>query len=131
MESTPTIFLYSIESREYRTVVSCTKQLETALFRSDRAIVHFLNQEGFISQEVHDEVLNPKSMWTDHQKAGELVTGIRNKVELSAQDYHTLLNHLHQSGKHYKGIVGILEKEYDRQEQTGKLLVDNIGPATV
>ncbi len=115
--------LFNIESREYRTVVSCTTQLETALFRSDRAIVHFLHQKGFITQEVHDEVLNPRLL-NEHQKAGELVTGIRNKVKLSAQDYHTLLNHLHQSGKHYEGIVGILEREYDRQKQTGKLLVE-------
>ncbi len=112
-----------VKSYEYRTVVSCTKQLETALLRSDRAIVHFLHQEGFITQEVHDEVLKPRSMWTGHQKAGELVTGIWNRVKLSAQDYHTLLNHLRQSGKHYKGIVGILEREYDsqRQNMTGKL----------
>ncbi len=112
-----------VKSFEYRTVVSCTKQLETALLRSDRDIVHFLHQEGFITQEVHDEVLNPRLL-NEHQKAGELVTGIRNKVKLSAQDYHTLLNHLRQSGKHYKGIVSILEREYGRQEQTGKLLVE-------
>ncbi len=99
--------------------MSCTKQLETALLRSDRNIVHFLYREGFVTQEVHDEVLNPRLL-NDHQKAGELVTGIRNKVELSAQDYHTLLNHLRQSGKHYGSIVNILDEEYSRQEQIGK-----------
>ncbi len=87
---------------------------------SDRDIVHFLHREGFITQELHDEILNPRSMWTDHQKVGELVTGVRNKVKLSAQDYHTLLDHLRPSGKHYRGIVDILDAEYSRQEQTGK-----------
>ena len=109
------------ESPEYRTVVSCIKQLETALFRSDRDVVHFLNQEGFITQEVHDDVLNPRSMLTDHQKAGELVSWIRMKVELSAQNYHALVKHLGQSGKHYESIVDILDNEYSRQRQEIKV----------
>ena len=102
---------------EYRTVVSCTKELETALLRSDRDIIHFLNQEGFITQEVHDDILNPRSMLTDHQKTGELVTRIRNKVELRAQNYHILVKHLGQRGKYYESIVKILDEEYSRQQQ--------------
>ena len=105
------------DSLEYRTVVSCAKPLEIALRSADRDIVHFLHQEGFVTQEVHDEVLNPRSMWTTHQKAGELLTGIRNKVELSAQSYHTLLKHLCQGGKQYEGIVSKLDEEYSWQEQ--------------
>ena len=111
------------KSREYRTVVNCAKPLGIALRSLDQDIVHFLQQEGFITEEVHDEVLKPRSVWTDHQKAGELVTGIRNRVELSAQNYHTLLNHLRQSGKHYRSIVKILDKEYSRQGQTCEWLV--------
>ncbi len=107
------------ESCEYRTVESCIEQLETALFKSDSDIVHFLRREGFISKVVHGEVLNPRLL-NDHQKAGELVTGIGNEVKLSAQKYHTLLNHLRQSGKYYKSIVNILDKEYSRQQQIGK-----------
>ena len=102
---------------EFRTVVSCTEQLETALRSIDRDIVHVLHREGFITQEVCDDVLNPRSMLNDHQKAGALVTGIRNKVELSAQNYHTLVNHLRQSGKQYGSIVDILDREYGRQEK--------------
>ena len=81
--------------------------------------MHFLHREGFITNEVHDEVLKARSMWTDHQKAGELVTGIRNKVEVSAQNYHTFLNHLRQSGKQYESVVNILDEEYSRLRLAG------------
>ncbi len=97
--------------------MSCANELETALRSIEREIVHFLHREGFITQEVHDDVLNPRSLLTDDQKAGVLVTGIRNRVELSAGSYHTLLNHLRQRGKHYASIVGILDEEYGRQKQ--------------
>ena len=104
------------DSEEYRTVVKCTKQLEIAL-QSDRDIAHFLHQEGFVTEEVYDDVLNPRSTLTDHQKAGKLVTAIRNKVELSAQDYHTFVNHL-RNNKINKTIVMILDEEYNKQEST-------------
>ena len=112
---------FTTECCEYRTVVSCTKQLETALLGLESATVHFLHQKGFITPEVHDEVLDPRSMWTKHQKVGELVTGIRNKVKLSAEGYHTLLRYLGQRGKYYEGIVRILETEYSKQQQPSKL----------
>ena len=119
-----------VGSCEYRTVVSCTKPLETALRALDRDMVHFLHQEGFITQEVHDDVMNPRSMLNSHQKAGELVTGIRNKVELSAQNYHTLVHHLRQSGKQCESLVGILDSEYSRQQQAGKLSAKTLNIGT-
>ncbi len=100
--------------------MSCTKPLETALRALDGDIVHFLYQKGFITQEVHDDVLNPRSMLNAHQKAGELVTGIRNKVELSAQNFHTLVDYLRQRGKQYESLVDTLDREYNRQLQTGE-----------
>ena len=103
------------ESAEYRTIVSCTKQLETTFRSIDRDLVHSLHCEGFITQEVRDDVLNPRSMLNDHQKAGQVVTGIRNKVEQSANSYYMLLNNFCRSGKQYEGIMSILDEEYKRQ----------------
>ena len=105
------------ESQEYRTIVSCARQLKIFLGAVDRDIVLFLHQEGFITEEVYHEVLNPKSMLNNHQKAENLWTGIRNSVELSAQSFHTLMNHLRQGGKQYEHIVRILAEDYSRQEQ--------------
>ena len=105
------------QSEEYKTVVSCEKQLEIALRATDRPLVHFLCVKGFITQEVHDDVLDARSKLNSHQKARKLVTGIRDRVKLSAQCYHTLLNHLHQGGRQYVAIVCILDQEYSRLGQ--------------
>lgn len=99
-------------SLEFRTVLSAISSLETALSLFSRDTVHFLLEEGFITQEVHDDVLDPKSMLNRDDKAGKLVTGIRNKVKLHPQRYYTLINHLRQSGRECEGIVNILDSKY-------------------
>ncbi len=111
---------------EYRTIVNCTKPLEAVLRSIDRDMVHLLNQEDFITQEVHDDVLNPRCILNNHQKAGELVTEIRNKVEESAKNYHVLVSHLRQSGRKYEAIVGILDREYNRQKCASKIKLDEV-----
>ena len=58
---------------ELRTLKACTPQLETALKGLESGLVHFLNQEGFITDHVVDEVLNPLSMLTEADKACELL----------------------------------------------------------
>ena len=103
--------------------MSCITSMETALRQEDSDIVHFLYQEGFVTQQVHDEVLDPKSMLNRHQKAGILVTAIKNHVELDAEKYHILVNHLRQSGKRHESIVKILDEEYSRQGQAGNLYI--------
>ena len=61
------------DSPELKAVRRCTSHLETALKGFDRELVHFLKGEGFFTEEVHDDLLNPRSMLTDAQRAGELV----------------------------------------------------------
>ncbi len=58
------------ESKEYATLVRCIDMLEIAL-TGDRDILHFLEQEGY---KVPDDVSNPKSMLSDQEKAGLVVT---------------------------------------------------------
>lgn len=99
--------------------MKCSRPLERAL-QSDRDIVYFLNYEGFITQEVCDDVLNARSLLTSAQKAGQLVTGVRNRVSLSPQGYHILVEHLGQNKRRYGSIVDILEREYARQQGIGK-----------
>lgn len=103
---------------EYRTIVNCSRYLETAL-KFDRDVVYFLNCEDFITQEVCDDVLHGRSMLTSAQKAGQLVTGIRNKVSLSPQYYSKLVEYLSQDRRKYGGIVDILDREYQKQWQKG------------
>ena len=106
------------DSKEYSTVVNCMKQLEIAL-KSDRYIAQFLLQQGFITQELYDEVTNPKSNLTETEKAGMLVTAIRNRVELNPRNYHKVVDHLHQNIIRHKDIVEILDQEYHQTTGIG------------
>lgn len=107
------------ESREFLTVLNCSKSLETAL-QSDRDVVHFLHREGFILGDMCDDLLNPRSLLTAAEKAGLLVTSIRNRVKLGAQKYHRLVEYLGQNRRKYGNIVDILEREYAVLGETGE-----------
>ena len=75
--------------------------------------------ENFITDDVCGEVLSP-STWTKAQKAGELVTGIRNKVSFSPQHYSKLVEYLRGDRSKYGGIVDLLDREHQKQKQSSK-----------
>ncbi len=107
---------------EYRTIVQCTEELETVL-QSDKAILHFLNREGFIKPNVYEDVNNPKSLLSEDEKARLLVTGIRNKVKLNPKNYHKILKYFHKDRRMYGDIADILDKEY--RQQRGKFTLES------
>ena len=100
------------ESREYSTLIKCTRQLETAL-RGDRDITHYLHEEGFLKKDDYDDVIDPNSRLSRVDKAGVLVTAIKEKVELNPDNYHKLVKYFHSNMKKYEDIVKILDKEYE------------------
>ena len=73
------------------TVELCTIQLETALLGLERDLVHFLCQNGFISDEVRDYVLNPVSVFGEAHKAGEVVRWIKNRIKQDPASYQVLM----------------------------------------
>ncbi len=103
------------ESKEYITLVNCTAMLVIALL-SDNGILHYLNSEGFIKPKIYEDINNPKSMLSEDDKAGLLVTGIKNKVKLNPKKYHKFVDHLRQNMKLYDDIVEILDDEYNSQQ---------------
>ena len=109
------------ESKEYSTIIKCGRKLEIAL-ESDKDIALFLLQQGFITQERYDEVINPKSFLTDADKASMLVTAIRNRVELNPRNYHKVVNHLRQNIIRYGDIVEILDQQYHQTTAVGNPL---------
>ena len=98
-------------SPEYETIVNCTVGLEIIFKGCESSMVHFLRREGFIREAVSDDVLDPRSMLTQRDKAGRLVEGIRDAVFLNKDMFHTLLNHLRTCGKYYSSTVDSLSKE--------------------
>jgi hypothetical protein len=78
----------------------------------DKDLIHFQRDNGFITDEVHDEILNPQSMWTEAQKAREMAKWITKRVKLDPESFHTLLSHFKHSGVRYLPIAKTLEDEY-------------------
>ena len=58
---------------ELETVKKCSAKLALALRGIDGGFVYFLNNEGFISDEDLNRILEPVSVLTAAQKAEELV----------------------------------------------------------
>ena len=113
-------------SPEYLTVINCTSKLELAL-KDKRNIVHFLECKNFISREVHDDVLNPKSTLTLVEKVGRLVEKIKDKVQLDSKNYYVFVNELRSNIRTYGEIIEVLDSEFNKRSvQTfgdeGKLL---------
>ncbi len=100
-----------IESNaEYSTLAICTDMLEIAL-TGDRDILHFLEQEGY---NIPDDVSNPKSMLSPQEKAGLVVTAIKDKVSLNSRNYQKLLDHFHSNERVYGDIITVLEQAYNK-----------------
>ena len=99
------------ESREYATLVKHSEKLEIALI-SDTNILHFLNKEGFITDNVYYEVHDPKSMMSAVKKSCIVVDAIRNKVKLNSQNYHKLLHYFRQNRRSFGDIADILDNEF-------------------
>ena len=105
------------DSPELRTLKACTPQLETALKGLDSGLVHFLNHNSFITDDVMDNVRNPVTMLNEADKAWELVRWIKNRVKQDPPSYHVLLGRLKQSGNLYKPIL----YKFWRQSMPGRI----------
>ena len=99
------------DSVEFKTVSKCTVELETALKGLDRKMVDFLYRNGFITDDICDQVLNRVTLLSAADKAHELVKGIKNRVKQDKESYFVLVDGLTQGGVLYQPIVNILTEE--------------------
>ena len=97
---------------ELEAIKRCAPDLESALKNTDRKLVYFLNQEGFINDDDCDEILDQRSMLTAAQKAGKLVKSIKNRVKQDAKSFHVLLDRFKQDGTLYGPIIKKLTSNY-------------------
>ena len=104
------------EPIELTTIRNLASELETALHGVDRNLLYYFNKEGFITDDVCDDVLNPRSVLREGEKAGELVRAIKNRVKQEPHKYHLLVDHLMSVGKCYYPIVRKLKEEFKKFE---------------
>ena len=114
------------DSVEFKTVKRCTVALETALKGLDRNMVDFLYQNGFITDDVCDQVLSTKTLLSPADKAYELVKGIRNRVIQDKGSYSVLVGGLTQGGVLYYPIVKKLAGTYQKQVEQESGATNNI-----
>ena len=108
------------ESKEYSTIVKCSRKLEIAL-KSDRAIAQFLREQGLLTTDDYDVINSPTSRLSPAEKSSILVAAIRDRVELHPRNYHIVVNYMHQNSTRYRDINEILDKEYQGPEVSPKL----------
>ena len=99
------------ESKEYSTIVKCSRKLEIAL-KSDRGIAHFLHEEGLLKKDDYDVISSPTSRLSPAEKSNVLVGAIRDRVELHPRNYHVVVNYMRQNNTSYRDIIEILDTEY-------------------
>ena len=103
-------------SPELQTLETCTPHLKVVLKNSYRDLVDFLSQEGFIRNEVREDVQNPRSVLTDRAKAVILLEAIKDAVALDKDKYHHLVDYFGRSGAYFESIVKRLTEEYRFRE---------------
>ena len=107
-------------SSEYITLVNCAEKIENALKSDMREIAYYLHKHGFINQDICDEIIDPKSLLSPTDKAGKLLSKIKDKAKLNPQNYHRFLDYLRQNDRMHRDIVNILDKEYKYLEASHK-----------
>ena len=105
------------ESKEYSTIVKCSRKLEIAL-KNDREIVQFLHEQGLITTDDYDVVSSPISRFPPAEKSSVLVAAIRDRIELHPRNYHVVVNYMCQNSTRYRDIIEILDKEYQGETVT-------------
>ena len=99
------------ESKEYSTIIKCSRKLEIAL-KSDRAIAQFLHEQGLLTTDDYDIITSPTARLSPAEKSNVLVAAIRDRVELHPRNYHIVVNYMHQNNTKYRDIIEILDREY-------------------
>ena len=95
-------------SLEYTTLGKCVTQLESALRSDYDEFARYFFGEGFIAEELYEEVLDPKSPFSNAEKTTKLVLQLMRKVKLDPKSYYKFINHLRQDERRYRDIVDIL-----------------------
>ena len=108
------------ESKEYSTVVKCSRKLEIVL-KSDRNIAQFLHEQRLLTTDDYDAVNSPTSRLSPAEKSSILVAAIRDRIELHPRNYHVVVNYMHQHSTRYRDIIEILDKEYQGENSNTKL----------
>ena len=98
---------------EYRTMISCTSKLKTAVSGDLDRLCGWLFAKGLITKD-HCSELGNRNI-EDAKKAAKLVDLIQRKVNLNPDNYYTFIRILKEDSDYYRDILCILNRTYDSQ----------------
>ncbi len=90
------------------------KSLATAL-HSDGNIPHRWIPES-VTKEIYDNVIDPRSRLSASEKACDIISGIRRRVDQSPTDFHKLKGYLRENKTRNQHILKLLEETYSATE---------------
>lgn len=105
---------------EYLTIVARTEDLRLVLQYDLVSVGASLTSCGLISPDQYTRSRN--RMFTESERAADLVQWIQDKVQGNAQNYHTFIAVLQRDSMLYSHIVSKLQETYT-QKQEGMLVV--------
>ena len=100
---------------EYLTIVAKTEDLRLALQHDLISIGGSLMSCGFISPDQYSKLRN--RMFTESERAADLVQWIQDKVAGSARSYDTFTGVLQQDTMQYSHILSTLQQTYIQKQQ--------------
>ena len=100
---------------EYLTIVAKTDYLRLALQNDLISIGGSLVACGFISPDQYSRLTN--GMFTESERAADLVQWIQNKVQQNAQNYRTFIGVLQQDTMQYSDALTTLQEEFAQKRK--------------
>ena len=100
---------------EYLTIVAKTEYLRLALQNDLISIGGSLMACGFISPDQYSKLRN--RMFTESERAADLVQWIQDKVQGNARNYHTFIGVLQQDTMQYSHALTTLQEVYTQKRQ--------------
>ncbi len=100
----------NVETPEYEAIRSNASDIEMALTDNCGLIIEELNTAGLLKYDTYDLVKNPRSNLTPREKAGCVLTSVRDKVSLYPRHYHTFMDILRKNPLYFQDILEKLEE---------------------
>ena len=112
------------ETPEYRTMVSCIKELTDTTARGVSGISDVLFARSLMSDEIHRKMMD--TYLEDHKKASILIKDVSGQIKLNPEKFLVFVDVLKEDGPWTNDIVSHVLKEYNSIKASGEVNLYNI-----
>lgn len=82
--------------------------LEKAILFDMTNLAHEMNAASLLPDDIHEDIINPRVMLTEAQKATKVVSALKNKVVLNPHNLDKFVRILKKKPEHYEDIIDCL-----------------------